>query len=171
MELINSGESNIGFDRELYYHTRSRDVNSMPYTFDEMLKAPHGIPGAGRFNQAGRSHYYFASSQKGAEAEVKKHLKKDQTLQTIMLRPVKAISLLDLSNTLQRGKTFLKMIRYQSVDNSNAMPKEYLLPCFVADCCKKLGVDGIKYYGSKDYDNYVVWYDGYFEDGGMCVIN
>ena len=140
----------------------------MPFTFDEMMKAPYGLPGAGRFNQVGRPHFYFASTKHGAEVEVKKHLKKDEVLQTVMIRPVKEIRLLDLSQSLQRGVTFLKWMRYPLSEVKNQMPREYLLPCYVADCCQMIGFDGIKYYGSKEYDNYVSWSDGYFADAGMC---
>ena len=84
------------------------------------------------------------------------------------LKPIKEIRMLDLSNKLRRGSSFLKMMRYPLTDFSNKMPREYLLPCFVADCCQMIGFDGIKYFGSKEYSNYVSWSDGYFNDGGMC---
>jgi hypothetical protein len=159
----------VDFDCELYYHCRSRQKNSMPFTFDEMKKAPHGLPSAGRFNSVGRAHFYFANTRYGAEVEVKKHLKNDEVLQTVKLKPVKEIHLLDLSNTLQRGASFLKMMRYSVSDNeNNKMPKEYLLPGYVADCCQMIGFDGIKYRGSDQYSNYVSWSDGYFTDAGMC---
>lgn len=167
-DMLLQGKNTISFDQDLYYHCRSRKENTMPYTYDEMMKAPYGLPSAGRFNQTGRAHFYFASSKSGAEAEVKKHLKRDEILQTVMLKPVKSIKLLDLSGTLLRGKTFLRMIRFPLQGDSNKMPKEYLLPCYVADCCKMIGFDGIKFYGSKEYSNYVSWTDGYFEDAGMC---
>lgn len=160
----------IGFDRSVYYHCRMRNKNEMPYTYEQMLKAPYGLSEAGRFNQAGRSHFYYASTQKGAEVEVKKHLKNGQVLQVVKLKPVKTIKMLDLSGTLQRGTAFLRMIRYP-LDDSNKMPRQYLLPCFVADCCQKIGFDGIKYYGSKEYDNYVSWSDNYFEYAGMCKLH
>lgn len=158
----------ISFDQDIYYHCRARNIDAQPYTFDEMLKAPYGIPGAGRFNQVGRAHYYFADSKQGAEAEVKRHLRKDEVLQTVKLKPKREIQLLDLSGTLQRGASFLKMIRYPLKDITNQMPREYLLPCFVAGCCEVIGIEGIKYYGSKEYSNYVSWEDGFFKDAGMC---
>ena len=51
---------------------------------------------------------------------------------------------------------------------ANNLPRQYLLPGLVGDCCQRIGFDGIKYYGSKEYDNYVSWSDGYFADAGMC---
>lgn len=167
-DLYSNGINIMSFDHDLYYHCRSRQAEDQPFTFDEMLRAPYGIPSAGRFNQVGRSHFYFANTRKGAEVEVKKHLKKDEVVQTVRLKPKKGIVILDLSGTLQRGATFLKMIRYPLKDLNNQMPKQYLLPCYVADCCKLVGIEGIKYYGSKEYDNYVTWTDSYFDDAGMC---
>lgn len=167
-ELFEKQINTIGFDRDFFYHCRSRKTDSIPYTYPEMLKAPHGIPGIGRYNSPGRAHFYFASTQNGAEAEIRKHLKKDEILQTVKLKPVKTIKMLDLSNTLQRGASFLKMIRFPVEEIANNLPRQYLLPGFVGDCCQRIGFDGIKYYGSKEYDNYVSWSDGYFADAGMC---
>ena len=48
------------------------------------------------------------------------------------------------------------------------LSREYLMPCYVSDCCEALGFEGIKYYGSKEYNNYVAWSDGYFDYAGMC---
>ena len=139
----------------------------MPFTFEQMKSAPYGASSAGRFNQVGRAHFYFSNTQRGAETEVGKHKKDEELIQTVRLKPVKPIRMLDLSHTLQRGTTFLRMIRYP-LDDTNKMPRQYLLPCFVADCCQNIGFDGIKYFGSKEYDNYVSWDDSYFADAGMC---
>ena len=166
--LYETEEKTIDFDKSTYYHCRSHKEGLMPYTFEEMLKAPHGLPWTGRYNHSGRSNYYFADTKKGAESEVKKHLAEDETLQTVQLRPIKSAHLLDLSHTLQRGKTFLRYLRFELSDVTNKTPREYLIPCFVSDCCKKIGFDGIKYFGSKEYNNYVVWNDGYFIFDGMC---
>lgn len=166
--LYQSGEKSINFDKELYYHCRSHKSDVMPFTYNQMLMAPYGLPWAGRYNQVGRSNYYFADSRNGAEAEVKKHKANDDVLQTVILRPKKDINLLDLSGTLSRGTTFLRYLRFSLTDLTDKMPREYLIPCFVSDCCKALGFDGIKYYGSKDYSNYVTWNDGYFEYVSMC---
>ena len=167
-ELYESGEKQLNFDKECYYHSRNRSVAAAPYTADLMLKAPHGLPGTGRYNHAGRSHYYYADTKNGAENEVKKYLKKEEVTQTIRLIPIRPICLLDLSGTLQRGKIFLKFIRFSLSDAKDNTPREYLIPGFVADCCREIGFEGIKYYGSQEHNNYVSWDDGYFKDGGMC---
>lgn len=164
----NKGENIIGFDKTHYYHSRSRDADTAPFVMEEMLKAPTGMPGPGRYNYPGRAHYYFADTVEGARNEVKKHLKKNQEIQTIKILPITEmkIKILDLSSTLKQGATFLRYIRFPFTSDQSNMPREYLIPNFVADCCKAIGFEGIKYYGSKSYSNYVCWNDGYFSFGG-----
>ena len=172
-DLINSlfvdKRYSIDFDEPLFFHSRSRKKTEMPFPFDQMLKAPVGLPWAGRYNQVGRSNYYFSNTKKGAESEVKKHLCTDDVIQTVKLKPKRKIVILDLSGTLPHASTFLRYLRFSLTDNTDKMPKEYLIPCFVADCCKRIGFEGIKYFGSKEYNNYVVWEDGYFDYAGMCI--
>lgn len=168
IELFNNGSKTIDFDEEYFYHCRKHIKNRMPYTFEEMLKAPHGIPGAGRYNRVGSSCYYFSNTKKGAETEIQKYLKEGEVLQTVKIYTNKNANILDLSNSLERRSTFLQYLRYKVEDLNSSMPREYLLPNFVADCCKRIGFDGIKYYGSKEYNNYVTWTDGYFMYSTMC---
>lgn len=158
-----SSINKIGFDEDFYYHSRARYSDVAPYVSAQMLKAPVGITGPGRYNHPGRSHYYFANTQHGAIEEVRKHIKNEQEIQTIKIKPVKPIVILDLSNTMRQGSIFLKYLRYPIDSVTNKMPREYLIPCFVSDCCQAVGFEGVKYYGSKSYNNYVCWKDGYFE--------
>ena len=155
-------EHKHGFDKEQYYHTRAREKESVPYVWDEMLRAPVGVTCAGRYNHPGRSHYYFSDTKDGAESEVKKH-NSDKEIQTVCIKPIRDILLLDLSETMRRGKTFLKYLRFPLKEVNDKMPREYLMPCFVSDCCKRIGFEGIKYYGGAKYSNYVVWNDGLFK--------
>ena len=166
--LYDEKSQQIDFDKEMYYHSRNRKKNAAPYTCDLMLKAPHGTPGAGRYNHPGQSHYYFASTQKGAENEVSKYKNDEEVTQTVRLIPNRTICLLDLSGAIKQCNTFLRYIRFPLDSLTDKTPREYLIPCFIADCCQEIGFDGIKYKGSTEYDNYVAWTDGYFKDGGMC---
>ncbi len=166
--LFDDGNKKIDFDKDIYYHCRSRNKDSAPYVFSQMLKAPYGLPWAGRYNHVGNSHYYFSDTRAGAETEVKIHNKKDDVLQTVIIKPIRSAKILDLSNTLTKGKTFLRYLRFPLSDVNDNMPREYLIPCFVSDCCKRIGFEGIKYHGSETYKNYVLWEDGYFEYKGMC---
>lgn len=59
-----------------------------------------------------------------------------------------------------------------SVDNDEGIIiKEYLLPNFVASCCKKIGIEGIRY-KSTGYNCIVLWKDDYFEfvEGSRDII-
>ena len=158
-----SSPNKIGFDEDFYYHSRARYSGVATYVSAQMLKAPVGVTGPGRYNHPGRAHYYFANTQHGAIEEVRKHLKNEQEIQTIKIKPVNPIVILDLSNTMRKGNIFLKYLRYPIDSITDKMPREYLIPCFVSDCCQVVGFEGVKYYGSKSYNNYVCWKDGYFE--------
>ena len=168
--MFQDGSNTVGFGKEVYYHCRKRLSTDMPYTWEEMKKAPHGLPWTGRYNLAGTAHFYFADTHKGAENEVQKYLTNGEVLQTARIVPCRDIAMLDLSHALSRGKTLLRMIRYplSSTSTNSKFPREYLLPCFIAECCKLIGFDGIKYYGSKEHTNFVCWDDGYFRCVGMC---
>ena len=169
LEYYNKREHTISFDREEYYHCRSHKSNEMDFTFQEMLRAPHGLPWAGRFNHVGQSHYYFSDTQKGAETEVRKHLSSNDVLQTIKIKPKRSIALLDISTSIPKCNTFLNHLRFNLRDNDTShMPKEYLIPCFIADCCIRIGFEGIKYYGSKEYNNYVTWGSDCFDYVSIC---
>jgi len=169
LNFIQSLRNVIDFDKDHYFHSRVRSKDTAPYVWDEMKKAPYGIPFPGRYNHEGQAHFYFAETQNGAINEVAKHMtkidKEEKEIQTIMIRPNRSVKLLDLSSKSMRGyNTFLKYIRMDRNDSENErFPRVYLIPCFVAECCKMCGLDGIKYYGGKDYSNYVTWSDGYFQ--------
>ena len=65
---------------------------------------------------------------------------------------------------------FLKYLRFPFTNTDQVIPPEYLVPNFVAQCCRHADIDGIKYYGSKTYSNYVVWDDGLFRIVSMRVV-
>jgi hypothetical protein len=151
----------IDFDKDLYYHSRKLAQGQCPYPQNEMLSAPVGVTGPGRYNHPGRSYYYFADTQKGAETEVRKHCS-TEAVQTAIISPEHSVRLLDLSGTMRGGTTFLRYIRFPVSNTNSNMPREYLIPCFVSDCCRRSEIDGIKYYGGAGYSNYVCWNDGHF---------
>ena len=101
-----SSVNKIGFDEDFYYHSRSQAIGVAPYVSAQMLNAPIGITGPGRYNLPGRSHYYFANTQHGTIEEVRKHIKNEQEIQTIKIKLVNPIVILDLSNTMRKGNIF-----------------------------------------------------------------
>lgn len=157
----------IGLDCDYYYHARTIEDDSAPYVLQEMLKAPHGVTGPGRFNYPGEAYYYTADTAEGAKREVLLHSKR-KNVQIVKLKPKGHPKLLDLSIPMRWGREFLKYIRFNvEEDLYSYMPREYLIPNYVSDCCRRVGFDGIKYYGGKDYNNYVTWRDGYYDGVDM----
>lgn len=161
-ELISNWKPVIDFDRELYYHGRAFGKDEPPYPNDEMCKAPAGMTSFGRFNSIGVSHYYFSDSPLGAIREVEKHASKPYRIQVAHIKPVQSVKLIDLSGE-NKGNKFLDYCRFPvSSGSQEKRIRAYLIPSYVGQCCQLLGVDGIKYYGKKEYSNYVTWKDGHF---------
>ena len=166
-EMINNLNAFINFDQKNYYHSRARLREEAPYVWDQMRTAPYGVALYGRYNQPGQAFFYFTDTIEGSEKEIQKHMtKNDKQLKTIQTAEIEAqqqVDLMDLSAKTMRGlNTFLKYIRFPLDNDTSMRPRVYLIPSFVASCCRQCGIDGIKYYGGKDYSNYVTWNDGYF---------
>ena len=161
----------IGFDCNEYYHCRARSKEEAPYVWEQMKKAPYGVTGPGRYNHAGQAYFYFSDVQTGAETEIYKHMsaqdKENMVLQTVKVGVSKNAKLIDLSAKNMRGlNPLLKYIRFPLNDTSKN-PRVYLIPSFISMCCKSAGIDGIKYYGDKEYSNYVTWDDDYYDFIGI----
>lgn len=163
MEIISEWKDFTDFDFEYYYHARALPEGACPYTSIDLLKAPDGITWQGRFNFPGESHYYFSNMPKGAQIEVTKH-SKESRIQIAKIKPKKRIKMIDLSQKVKSRNKFLDYCRFSPDLKQNIkIRREYLIPCFVANCCKFFGIEGIKYYGSQIYTNYVSWDDTYFD--------
>lgn len=166
--LIHNMKDFICFDNEFYYHSRPREKTAAPFVWSQMLQAPYGVSSVGRYNDLGQSHFYFTDAEQGSISEILKHIDKSEydkyVIQTVEISAHNPIKLIDLSSKEKRRlNTFLKFIRFTPNNESGRRPREYLIPQFVADCCICNGIDGIKYYGGKDYSNYVTWDDHYYK--------
>ena len=150
----------MNFDREVYYHARTRKQLDRPFTNSEMLCAPTGIMNPGRYNHPGQSYYYFTDEICGCKKEMKKH-HKNEIVQIARIKPSRSITMIDLSGSIKHANTLLRYIRFSK--GNEEVPKEYLIPCYISDCCRKIGIEGIKYRGSDEYSNYVCWNSGYFK--------
>jgi hypothetical protein len=160
LKIVKDIESVVSFDSELYYHARSLDDGVCPFTDEDMICAPHGITFYGRFNHIGENYFYFSNQKAGAIEEVRKHSPKNR-VQVAKLKTKDKVKMVDISH--DKENTFLKYCRFPFDPKSDKkVPREYLIPSFFSDCCKLTGFDGIKYYGTKDYYNYVTWSDGHF---------
>ncbi len=162
-EIVGKWDEFIDFDYDFFYHARALKDITKPYNENELRKAPKGVTWHGRFNHVGQSHYYFSNEEKGAKLEVAKHTTDEKFIQIAKMKPVKKIKMVDLSVGLTEKNKFLEYCRMGLPKNDLKIKREYLIPCFFADCCKGQGIQGIKYYGSKEYKNYVSWEDSYFD--------
>lgn len=174
-EIIQSWNTFIDFDCEVFYHARPIEGEEKPYHFyleQEMLKAPPYISSHGRFNEVGSSCYYFADRKEGAINEIKKHCgSKTHAIEVAEIKPKRSIKMIDLSEAgLSKRNNFIDYIRLAASNNSGKIKKEYLLPNFVAACCREAGIEGIKYYSS-GYNCYVTWQDDYFSFVDFDVVD
>jgi hypothetical protein len=166
----------IGLDKDRFFHARK--VEDGKYFLEqEMLKAPFNVASHGRYNAIGRSVYYFAESQYGAVNEIKKHSGgSNPRIQVAEIKPMEGrkTRLIDLSGKADKSNIFVDHLRKTVDTASGAIVKEYLLPNYVADCCREVEIDGIKYRsGSKKngyYNCYVTWKDEYFDFVGMEIV-
>lgn len=130
----------------------------------EMMKAPTNVSAHGRYNEVGRSCYYIAENKDGALKEIYKHSGKTKPrVQVIGLKAIKSAKLLDLSGDVKETNRFVEHLRFTVENDEGRTVQEYLLPNFVASCCKELGIDGIRY-KSTGYKCCVLWKDDYFEN-------
>lgn len=162
-EIIKGWNTFINFDSDIYYHARQKEEGQEPFLDQEMLKAPTNVSSHGRYNAIGKSCYYIAETKEGAVSEISKHSGgKKIEIQVVGLRPVKTAKIIDLSGEIQGTNRFMEHLRFTVENEEGKLVKKYLLPNFVASCCKKIKIDGIKY-KSTGYNCCVLWKDDYFE--------
>ncbi len=162
-DILQNWNSFVSFDDITYYHARTLKVNQRPFHDSEMMKAPINVSAHGRYNEVGRSCYYIAESKDGAIKEIYKHSGGTKpNVQVIGLRAIKEVKLLDLSEEVKGSNYFIEHMRFTVENEEGRTVKEYLLPNYVASCCKELGIDGIRY-KSTGYNCVVLWKDDYFE--------
>lgn len=168
-ETVRDWKDAISFDRPVYYHARLKPAGTAPYLKDDMAKAPRLLVKAGRFNGPQKAYYYFSDTEHGAMQEIGKHGSEDEA-QVTEIKGKRDVRLIDLSGVGRGTNYFLKYLRFPFTNTDQVIPPEYLVPNFVAQCCRHAGIDGIKYYGSKTYSNYVVWDDDLFRIASMRVV-
>lgn len=168
-ETVRDWRDAISFDRPVYYHARLKPAGTAPYLKDDMAKAPRLLVKAGRFNGPQKAYYYFSDTEHGAMQEIGKHGSDDEA-QVAEIEGRRDVRLIDLSAVGRGTNYFLKYLRFPFTNTDQVIPSEYLVPNFVAQCCRHAGIDGIKYYGSKTYSNYVVWDDDLFRIASMRVV-
>ena len=171
-EMLKNWNYFVSFEDITYYHARTLGEHRRPYHDSEMMKAPTNVSAHGRYNEVGRSCYYIAESKEGALKEIYKHSGGTKPrVQVIGLKAVKPVKLLDLSGDVKKTNRFIEHLRFTVENEAGRTVHEYLLPNYVASCCKEIGIDGIRY-RSTGYNCCVLWKDDYFEyvEGSRDVI-
>jgi hypothetical protein len=170
LTFIQNYQNIINFDSSEFYRSRIRKIEELPFEWEQMKEPPYGISPSGRYNHLGQAYFYFCDTKDGTIAELSKHLseesKNNSVIQTVKFKPSSSCNakLIDLSaKQMRRYNTFLNFIQWPLTEDQGNMPKAYLIPSFISDCCKICDIDGIKYYGGKNYSNYVTWSDGFYE--------
>lgn len=153
----------ITFDADIYYHARKIEEGQAPFLDQEMMKAPTNVSSHGRYNAIGKSCYYIAETKEGVINEIRKHSGgRKVDIQVVGLKPIKDAKIIDLSGEIKGVNRFIEHLRFAVDNEEGRIIKNYLLPNFVASCCKKIGIEGIKY-RSTGYNCCVLWKDDYFE--------
>jgi hypothetical protein len=171
-EMLENWNHFVSFENITYYHARPLDEHQRPYHDFEMMRAPMNVSAHGRYNEVGRSCYYIAEDKEGALKEIYKHSGGTKPrVQVIGLKAVKLVKLLDLSGEAKKTNRFIEHMRFTVENEVGKTVLEYLLPNYVASCCKEIGIDGIRY-KSSGYNCCVLWKDDYFEyvEGSREVI-
>lgn len=171
-EMLENWNHFVSFGNITYYHARPLDEHQRPYHDFEMMRAPMNVSAHGRYNEVGRSCYYIAEDKEGALKEIYKHSGGTKPrVQVIGLKAVKLVKLLDLSGKAKKTNRFIEHMRFTVENEVGKTVLEYLLPNYVASCCKEIGIDGIRY-KSSGYNCCVLWKDDYFEyvEGSREVI-
>ncbi len=161
-EIIKNWNRFINFDADIYFHARKIEDGQPPFLDQDMMKAPQNVSSHGRYNAIGKSCFYLAETKDGALKEITKHSGgRKVNIQVVGLKPVKPAKIFDLSGDANDNR-FLEHLRFTVENEEGKIVKKYLLPNFVASCCKRIGIEGIKYQ-STGYNCLVLWNDGYFE--------
>ena len=171
-EMLKNWSHFVSFEDITYYHARTLGEHQRPYHDSEMMKAPTNVSAHGRYNEVGRSCYYIAEDKEGALKEIYKHSGGTKPrVQVIGLKAIKPVKLLDLSGNAKKTNRFMEHMRFTVENEAGKTVHEYLLPNYVASCCKEIGIDGIRY-RSTGYNCCVLWKDDYFEyvEGSRDVI-
>lgn len=162
-EIIKRWNKFVSFENNVYYHARKIEKGVHPFLDQEMLKAPLNVSSHGRYNAIGKSCYYICDTKEGAVAEIRKHSSRGKSdIQVVGLKPVKMAQIIDLSGDIEGENSLVEHLRFTANNKEGQIIKEYLLPNFVASCCRRAGIDGIKY-KSTGYNCCVLWEDDYFE--------
>jgi hypothetical protein len=148
---------------------RGRVVNeSRVYNNGDMLAPPPGTVGDGRYHHAGQSVLYLSEKKDIAVGETIENLE-DSVLVWLQEYTITEIpKILDLTNDWSKIEliesaamiaVLSSRVLNQTVEDRDKKGKpQYSITCFVSDCARSAGFNGIRYTSSRGYgDNVVIF--------------
>ena len=136
----------------IFFRGRVRKKDDMDYSFKEMFGPHHQDADIQRFSFYGNSCLYLASSL----SVVSKELGRKKYITRISFKNKRKLKVLDFTDKM--GVVFTLGMKEKI--NIEKMPKEYLIPNFISQCCTYLNeyegtdIDGIRYPSTKDNSGY-----------------
>jgi hypothetical protein len=110
----------------------------------EMFEAPYGKSDQQRFNIKGHGFLYAANKRKGAIKEIVNRQKRNLTIFEMKLN--NKVDILDMASNSCPLFDFCQIPK----SKASSFNHEYLVQNFVAQCCMKMGIEGIRYRSTKD---------------------
>lgn len=132
----------VPIQQEVYRARKYKEGKKKRFSIREMYGPPYNLAGQARFNQPGDSALYVCSNPQGTIREIRAVQKEQGSIYKFTL-DVK-LKILDMTEE----KHILFDFCLQPTDDSSGYRSthdEYALSNFVAGCCQKLGIQGIKY--------------------------
>ncbi len=135
----------------LYRARRYEEKDKLPFTENEVYLAPYGVSRRGRFNSPEMNHLYLSTDLQATLREL--GAKQQDKFAILSCEPKHPLNLFDLT----KGKYALQDFCMQSIMDSTG--REYIIPNFFSNCCRRAGYEGIKYKSVKDETqiNYVLF--------------
>ncbi|MGG4446580.1 RES family NAD+ phosphorylase, partial [Brevibacillus porteri] len=118
------------------YRARERK-RELPFSDVEMFEAPFGLAGHGRYNVWGHGELYTCDNKETAIEELKVSSASCVDVVTWRLQtPLDVLDLVEVDSPL---------VRYCSYTKQTATNLEYLVPNFLSQCAKFVGIHGIRF--------------------------
>lgn len=146
-----TGFVNLKKGTEVYRTRQLEKSDSIPTNLKDFFDVPRGVTKLNRFNHLGFQCTYVCTNSDVAIKE----LKDDCIFSCAKGKLTRSFKVLDM--TKSTNNVFDYCLKEKG--SSKSMPREYLLPNFIANVCINLGIDGIKYRSVLDTGvfNYVLF--------------
>lgn len=133
------------------YHGRKREIHKKPLNIYELFEAPYSFASHGRANMLGVPALYFSDDPFTVVKEAR-WSETDTPLDGFETKINRTLTMLDIRDNDCTLFSYCYFPHKKPCDIS-----AYIIPNFIADCCRFKGIDGIIYKSvqNKDSTNYV----------------